>query len=68
MATPLVALHVASDTEGLSTPSLGALEGLFTSVGVAVNAETAGATECLVAGGANVAILALREEVARGGL
>jgi len=61
VAAPLVTLHVAAYAEGLAAAGLGALEGLLSRVGVAVNAETARTAESLVAGLADVPILALRE-------
>jgi len=64
VATPLVSLHVAPDGEGLAATRVRALERLLARVGVAVDPEGAGSREGLVAGLANVPILALRE---RGG-
>lgn len=61
-----MALHVTSYAKGLATAGLGALERLLASVRVAVDAETARPAESLVAGLADVAILALWEQVARG--
>lgn len=61
VATPLVTLHVASDTEGLSAPGVWALEGLLASVRVAVNPQGAGTRKGLVASLADVAILRLGE-------
>ena len=60
-----MAFHVAAYAKGLATAGLGALERLLASVRVAVNAETARPAESLVAGLADVAILTLREKVAR---
>ena len=42
VAAPLVALHVASDAEGLAAAHVRALERLLAGVGVAVNTERAG--------------------------
>ena len=61
VAAPLVALHVASDAERLAAAGVRALEGLLARVGVAVDAERARAGEGLVAGLADVTVLALRE-------
>lgn len=68
VAASLVALHVAAYAESFSTASLRALERLLASVGVAVNAQAAGATEGLVARRADVAVLRLRVEMPRGGV
>lgn len=62
VATPLVSLHVAANAKGLATAGVGALEGLFASVRVAVDSEAAWPTESLVASRADVAILALGEQ------
>ena len=61
VAAALVALHVAPDAEGLAAAGERALEGLLARVGVAVDAQRAGPREGLVAGLADVAVLALRE-------
>lgn len=61
MATSLVSLHVAADAEGLAASGLWALVRLLTGVAVAVDAQAAGARKGLVAGGANVTVLWLRE-------
>lgn len=61
VTTTLMALHVASHAEGLATSCLRTFVRLFTGVTVAVNAQTARPREGLVAGGANVPILRLRE-------
>lgn len=53
-------LHVTSDAEGLATASMRALEWLFASVRVAVDAKAARSTKGLVASWANVSVLALR--------
>lgn len=66
MASPLVALHVTPDAESLAAASLRALEGLLTSVRVAMDAEAAGTAEGLVTGLADVAVLALGVEAGRG--
>lgn len=66
MATALVAFHVASHTEGLATAGDRALEWLLASVGVAVDAERAGTRKGLVAGWADVPVLALGERGGRG--
>jgi hypothetical protein len=60
VAAPLVALHVAANTEGLAAPGVRALEGLLAGVRVAVDSQAARTAECLVAGLADVAVLALR--------
>lgn len=65
VATPLVTLHVAANAECLAAARLRALERLLASVRVAVDAETARAAEGLVAGLADVTVLALGEEVTR---
>jgi hypothetical protein len=65
MTSPLVTLHVAAYTECLATTRLGALEGLLTSVRVAMDAQTAWAAESLVAGLADVPVLACWELVPR---
>lgn len=59
VATPLVPLHVAADTESLSTPGVRALEWLLARVRVAMDSKTAGSAESLVAGLADVAVLTL---------
>jgi hypothetical protein len=61
VAAPLMALHVAANTEGLAASRVRALEGLLAGVGVAVDAKAARAAKGLVAGLADVAVLALRE-------
>ena len=61
MATSLVSLHVAADAEGLAAAGVRALERLLARVAVAVYAQATGARKGLVAGGANVPILRLRE-------
>lgn len=60
-------LHVTPDTEGLAAAGVGALERFLARVGVAVDAQRAGARECLVACLADVAILGLREGRGRRG-
>jgi len=61
VASALVALHVAADTKSLATPGVRALEGLLAGVRVAVDPQRAGPGEGLVAGLADVPVLALRE-------
>ena len=61
VAAALVALHVASDAEGLAAPRVRALERLLARVRVAVNAQRAGSGEGLVARLADVSVLGLRE-------
>lgn len=65
MAAALMALHVAPDAKGLSATWERALEWLGTRVRMAVDAEGTGTRECLVAGLADVAILALGERCRR---
>lgn len=67
MAAALVTLHVAADAEGLAAAGVRALEGLLAGVGVAVDAEGRRAGEGLVAGLADVAVLALGEGRRGGG-
>lgn len=62
VAAPLVSLHVAANAEGFATAGVGALEGLFASVRVAMDSKTAWPAESLVASRADVAILALGEQ------
>lgn len=59
VATALVTLHVAPDTEGLAASVVGALERLLAGMRVAVDAKRAGPGKGLVAGRANVTILRL---------
>lgn len=61
MAASLVSLHVASNTERLAASSVRALEGLLTSVRVAVDAQAAGPAEGLITSLADVSILGGRE-------
>lgn len=61
MAASLVTLHVAAYTESLTATGMWALERLLSSVRVAVDPETAGSAEGLVASRADISILALRE-------
>jgi len=65
VASPLVTLHITAYTECLATARLGALEGLLARVRVAVDAQTAGTAKGLVAGLADVAVLACWELMAR---
>lgn len=60
MAATLVSLHVTADAERLATPGMRALERLLASVRVAVNSQAAWSAKGLVAGLADVTILALR--------
>ena len=68
MAAPLMTLHIAAYAESLATPGLGTLEGLLAGMRVTVNAEAAGPAESLIAGGADVTILALSVGVPRRGI
>ena len=61
VAAALVSLHVAADAKGFAAAGVRALEGLLARVGVAVDAEPAGPGEGLVAGLADVPVLALGE-------
>ena len=61
VAAPLVTLHVAAYTESLAATGMRALERLLSGVGVAVDPETAGSAEGLVASRADISILALWE-------
>jgi hypothetical protein len=61
VAAPLVALHVASDTESLATARLRTFVWLLAGVAMAVDAQAAWSREGLVASRADVSILRLRE-------
>ena len=67
MATSLVPLHVAANTEGLAASRVRALEGLLARVRVAVDSQRAGSRESLVASLADVSVLRLGEGSRRGG-
>lgn len=58
----LVPLHIAAHAERLAAPGVRALVRLLAGVGVGVDLEAGGAGEGLVAGGADVAVLGLRED------
>ena len=62
VAAALVALHVTPHAEGLAATGVGTLVRLLAGVGVGVDFEAAGAGEGFVAGGADVAVLGLRED------
>ena len=61
MASPLVALHVAADAEGLPAAGMWALERFLAGVRVAVDPQRTRPRECLVAGLTDVPVLRLRE-------
>ena len=61
MTSPFMSFHVASHAEGLAAPRLRALVRLLASVAMAVDAQATRPGKCLVAGGADVAVLRLRE-------
>ena len=65
VAAPLVSLHVASHAERFAAPGVWALERFLSRVRMAVNPQRAWSRECLVAGGADVPILTLRERRSR---
>jgi hypothetical protein len=61
VATTFVALHIASYTKGFAAPGMWALEGLLSGVGVTVDSQRGRSGEGLVAGLADVSVLALGE-------
>lgn len=61
VATSFVSLHVTADAECLAAALVWALEWFLAGMAVAVNPETTGSRECLVAGLADVSILRLWE-------
>lgn len=67
MTTPLMPLHIAPDTKSFGAAHVRALERLLARVRMAVDFETRGPAEGLVARGADVAVLRGREGRGRGG-
>jgi hypothetical protein len=61
VTSSLVSLHVTSHAECLAASLVGAFEGLFAGVTMAVNAQAAGPRKCFIACLADIAILRLRE-------
>lgn len=59
MTSPLVALHITADGEGLPTTGMCAVEGFLARVRVRVDAQTRRPGEGLVAGAADVAVVVL---------
>lgn len=66
MAAALMALHVAPHTEGFAASGMCAPEWLFAGVAVAMDAQTRGPRERLVAGAADISVVVLLVGCVRG--
>jgi hypothetical protein len=66
VAAPLVTLHVAAYAKSLTAAGMWALERFLSGVGVAVDPETAGSAEGLVASRTDISILALWKSCSTG--